>query len=327
MTLNRRQILSGLALAALPIAAAAQSGDKVYRVGFLTITSGPAAVGVVDGLTRGLSNRGYVVGRNLVIEVRSAEGKPSRLSGLAKELVDSGVNVVVTFSYPAARAAKDATQAIPIVVANGGDPVETGLVTSLNRPGGNITGISDVAAELSVKRLELLKATAPGLKRVAMLWNADDLGMTTRYRAAAGAATALGIEVQPLGVREPDDFDTAFATMDGEKPDGILMVTDALTVLNRKRVFDFSISRRVPAVYEFDSLVRDGGLMSYGPDRNEINARLADLVGRVLKGDKPADLPFEQPAHFLFVINRKTADSIGLVIPEAVLARADELIE
>ena len=165
------------------------------------------------------------------------------------------------------------------------------------------------------------------LKRVAMLWNADDLGMTTRYRAAAGAATALGIEVQPLGVREPDDFDTAFATMDGEKPDGILMVTDALTVLNRKRVFDFSISRRVPAVYEFDSLVRDGGLMSYGPDRNEINARLADLVGRVLKGDKPADLPFEQPAHFLFVINRKTADSIGLVIPEAVLARADELIE
>jgi len=327
MTLNRRQALGGLALAALPIGAAAQTGDKVYRVGFLTITSGPAVVAVVDGLTSGLAKRGYVVGRNLVIDLRSAEAKPNRLTGLAKEVVDSGVNALVTFSYPAARAAKEATATIPILVANGGDPVETGLVVSLGRPGGNITGISDVAAELSVKRLELLKATAPGLKRVAMLWNTDDLGMTTRYRAAAGAAATLGIDVQPLGVREPDDFDTAFAAMDREKPDGILMVTDVLTVLNRKRVFDFSISRRVPAIYEFDSLVRDGGLMSYGPDRNEVNARLADLVGRVLKGDKPSDLPFEQPAHFLFVINRKTADAIGLAIPESVVARADELIE
>ena len=189
MTLNRRQILSGLALAALPIAAAAQSGDKVYRVGFLTITSGPAAVAVVDGLTRGLSQRGYVVGRNLVIEVRSAEGKPSRLSGLAKELVDSGVNVVVTFSYPAARAAKDATQAIPIVVANGGDPVETGLVASLNRPGGNITGISDVAAELSVKRLELLKATASetGGYAVECRRSRDDNSISGRRRRGYGA--------------------------------------------------------------------------------------------------------------------------------------------
>src|SRR5438270_4787413 len=220
MTLNRRQALGGLALAALPIGAAAQTGDKVYRVGFLTIASGPATVAVVDGLTSGLAKRGYVVGRNLVIDLRSAEAKPNRLTGLAKEVVDSGVNALVTFSYPAARAAKEATATIPILVANGGDPVETGLVVSLGRPGGNITGISDIAAELSVKRLELLKATAPGLKRVAMLWNTDDLGMTTRYRAAAGAAATLGIDVQPLGVREPDDFDIAFAAMDREKPDG-----------------------------------------------------------------------------------------------------------
>jgi putative ABC transport system substrate-binding protein len=329
MMMNRRLVLRGLALAlgALPIATGAQTADKIYRVGFLTITSGPASTAVVDGLTHGLAERGYVVGRNLVIETRSADAKANRLRGLAKELVDSRVDVLVTFSYPAARAAKEATTTIPIVVTTGGDPVETGLVVSLNRPGGNITGVSDVAAELSAKRLELLKAATSDLKRVAMLWNADDLGMTTRYRAAAAAASVLGIDVQPLGVREPDDFDAAFATMDLEKPGGILMVTDVLTMLNRKRVFDFAASRRVPAIYEFDSLVRDGGLMSYGPDRKEVNARFADLVGRVLKGDKPADLPFEQPTHFLFVINRKTADTIGLTLPDAVLDRADEVIE
>lgn len=259
--------------------------------------------------------------------MRLALGKLSRFPALAKELVDAGVDAIVTTGYPAARAAKDATSTVPIVVSAAGDPVETGLAVSLSRPGGNLTGISDMAAELSVKRLDLLKEAVPGLKRVAMLWNADDLGMTTRYRAAAAAASTLGVAVEPLGVREPDDFDTAFAAMDREKPDGLLMVTNSLTVLNRKRVFDFAVAHRIPAIYEFDFLVRDGGLMSYGPDGKETIARVADLTDRILKGAKPADRPFEQPTRFRFVINKKTADALGLVLPAAVLQRADEVIE
>jgi putative tryptophan/tyrosine transport system substrate-binding protein len=316
-----------LGLAFMSAGAAAQTGGKVSRVGFLVTAASPGAVALRDGISRDLAQRGYVPDRTLAIEMRSADGKSVRLPGIAKELADSGVDVIVTTGYPAARAAKDASSIVPIVVSAAGDPVETGLAASLSRPGGNLTGISDMAAELSAKRLELLKAAVPGLKRVAMLWNADDLGMTTRYRAATAAAVTLGIAVQSLGVREPDDFDAAFAAMTREKPDGILMVTDSLTVLNRKRVFEFAVAQRIPAIYEFDFLVRDGGLMSYGPDGKEVIARVAGLVDRILKGAKPSDLPFEQPTRFRFVINKKVADALGLTLPAAVLERADEVIE
>jgi putative ABC transport system substrate-binding protein len=173
----------------------------------------------------------------------------------------------------------------------------------------------------------LLKQFAPNLRRVAVLWNADDLGMTLRYRASEAGAKALGVSVQPLGVREPDDFDTAFAAMTAEMPDGILMVSDALTRLNRKRVFEFAAAHKLPAIYEFGSLARDGGLMSYGPDEDESFIRIAGLVGRILGGAKPADLPFEQPTRFTFAINLKTARSIGLEVPASLLDRADEVIE
>ena len=316
-----------LGLAFMSAGTAAQTGGKVSRVGFLVTAASPGAVALRDGISRDLAQRGYVPDRTLAIEMRSADGKSVRLPGIAKELADSGVDVIVTTGYPAARAAKDASSIVPIVVNAAGDPVETGLAASLSRPGGNLTGISDMAAELSAKRLELLKAAVPGLKRVAMLWNADDLGMTTRYRAATAAAVTLGIAVQSLGVREPDDFDAAFAAMTREKPDGILMVTDSLTVLNRKRVFEFAVAQRIPAIYEFDFLVRDGGLMSYGPDGKEVIARVAGLVDRILKGAKPSDLPFEQPTRFRFVINKKVADALGLTLPAAVLERADEVIE
>lgn len=316
-----------LGIAFLSAGAAAQTAGKVYRIGFLAATNSPGTIAMRDGVSQNLAQRGYVPDRTLMIEMRTADGKATRLPGLAKELVDSGVDVIMTTGYPAARAAKDATSTVPIVAIYAGDPVETNLAASLSRPGGNLTGISDMASELSVKRLDLLKEAVPGLKRVAMLWNADDLGMTTRYRAATAAAATLGIAVQPLGVREPDDFDTAFAAMDREKPDGILMVTDSLTILNRKRVFDFAATHRIPAIYEFDFLAHDGGLMSYGPDGKEVIARFADLIDRILKGAKPADLPFEQPTRFRFVINKKTADALGLVLPAAVLERADEVIE
>jgi putative ABC transport system substrate-binding protein len=208
-----------------------------------------------------------------------------------------------------------------------GDPVATGLVANLARPGGNITGISDVATTLSTKRLGLLKELLPKLHRVGMLWNKDDLGMSLRYDASAKAAGAIGVDVQAVGVREPDDFNEAFTAMDREPPDAILMVSDSLTMLNRKRVFDYAAIHRLPAIYEYDPLVHEGGLMSYGPDLHESLERAASMVDRIFKGEKPADLPFEQPTRYLFVINLKTAKSIGLDIPPTLLALADEVIE
>ena len=192
---------------------------------------------------------------------------------------------------------------------------------------GNITGISDVASALTTKRLSLLKELSPNLRKVAMLWNKDDLGMTLRYGASAKVALSLGISVQPVGVREPDDFKDAFEVMNSDMPDAILMVADALTNLNRKRVFEFAIAKKLPAIYEYDFIVRDGGLMSYGPDLTESFERAAALVARVFEGVKPADLPFEQPTRYPFFLNLKTASSMGLQIPPTLLALADEVIE
>jgi putative ABC transport system substrate-binding protein len=232
----------------------------------------------------------------------------------------------VTLGYPATLAAK--TAGIATVVASGaGDPVATGLVNSLARPGGTVTGISDDAATLSTKRLSLLAQLLPRLHRVAMLWNADDLGMSLRYQSSAVAARSIGVTVQPLGVREPNDFIAAFEAMDREPPDAILMVADALTNLNRKRVFDYAMAKRIPAIYESDPYVRAGGLMSYGADRKESFQRAATMVDRILKGAKPGDLPFEQPSRYLFVINLRTANAMDLRIPPTLLALADEVIE
>ena len=237
-----------------------------------------------------------------------------------QELKTANVDVVVTVSYPAALIAK--SSGIATVIATGsGDPVAAGLVASLARPGGIVTGLSDVATTLSTKRLSLLKELLPQVRRVAMLWNKGDRGMSLRYEASAVAARELGVTVQPLGVSEPDDFIEAFETM------AILMVSDSLTLLNRRRVFEYAAERRLPAIYETDSLTREGGLMSYGPDRREIFERSAALVDRIFKGTKPADLPVEQPTRFLFVLNLKTAKAMGLNVPNTLLALADEVVE
>ena len=237
------------------------------------------------------------------------------------------VNVIVTGGYPAAAAAKAGTSTIPVVINNAGDPVKTGLVPSLNRPGGNITGISDVAADLAPKRLEILKEMATSMKRVAMLWNANDRGMTTRYEASAAAAQTLGVTVESLRVREAKDFEEAFAAMDRAKPDGLYMVADMLTSANRKRVYDYAAAHGLPAISEGEGFARDGGLMSYAPDPSETTERAAQLVERILRGVSPADLPVEQPTRFRLVINLKTAKALGITIPPALLARADEVIE
>ncbi|MFI5014454.1 MAG: ABC transporter substrate-binding protein, partial [Hyphomicrobiales bacterium] len=300
--MRRRDFLAFLGGAALawPRASNAQSQGKVYRVG--TLSAGAAMVDKSPNgaaLIRGLAQLGYRQGSNIAFELRGAEGHVDRLPRLVDELVASKVDVIVTSGYPATLAAKQGTT-LPVVTIFAGDPVGTRLVDSLARPGGNLTGISDVSGELTPKRMELLKEMAPGLRRVAMLWNSDDLGMTLRYRASEAGAKAMGISVQALGVREPDDFNLAFAALDREMPDAILMVTDSLTILNRQRVFEFAATHRLPAIYEFDFLVRDGGLMSYGPELDESFGRVAALVDRILKGTKPAELPFEQPTRFKF---------------------------
>ena len=323
--------LSIIAAAALLLAppSQAQTG-KLYRVGFLS--AGSFAPGTNPGrlteeITRQLAQNGFTAGANLELVKLGAEGHFERLPSLVAELVAAKVDVIVTFSYPAAAAAKEGTGTISTVIFGGGDPVKTHLVASLNRPGGNVTGISDVAAELAPKRLELLKEVAPKLQRVAMLWNATDLGMTTRYEASAVAAKKLGVTVLSFGVREPNDFGDAFEAMERDKPDGLLMVADALTFLNRKRVFDFTAEHRLPAIFETSAFARDGGLMSYGPDEKETAERGANLVLRVLKGEKPADLPLEQPTLFRLVINLRAAKALGLTVPPGLLVAADEVIE
>ena len=236
------------------------------------------------------------------------------------------VDVIVAGGFPVTLACKVAN--IPTVVYLGaGDPVATHLIDSLAHPGGNITGISDNAAALSTKRLELIKQAVPKLDKVAMLWNRDDLGMSMRYDASAGAAQSLGIAVQALGVREPDDFNGVFEAMDRDRPDAIFMVADVLTTLNRKRVFDYAGAHHIPAMYEYDPSVHDGGLMSYGTDLSESMERAAEPGREIFNGARPADLPFEEPTHYKLVINLKTAKATGIELPVNFVALADEVIE
>src|SRR5207247_9184756 len=252
----RRSVI--LALGSMPLLARGalpETAVKVRRVGLLS-SAAPLTdtKPVVVGLTAGFSKRGYVVGSSLIFERRAAEAQPDRLPQLVDDL-KSKAELIITNAYAAARVVKDRSN-VPVVAITGADPVATGLIDSLARPGGNITGVGEVAAELSAKRLEVLKDTFPSLRKIAMLWNADDLGMTLRYRSADAAARTLGFEIQPLGVREPEDFVTAFAAMVRDRPDAILMVADALMVLNRKRVFEFAEQQKLPAIYEYDFLVR-----------------------------------------------------------------------
>jgi putative ABC transport system substrate-binding protein len=324
-----RRVFLGILAGGLvaPLTAPAQQPGKEWRIGFLSGSARPPDGAPPAPLRQALRELGHVEGANVIYEGRWAEAKRQRFPGLAAELVGLKVDVIVTTGGQAATAAKEATSTIPIVITNAGDAVATGLIASLARPGGNITGITDPAAELSTKRLELLKEAASKASRIAILWNADDLGMTLRYRAVERAARILHVTVQPLGVREPEDFETAFSAMSRERPDALFLVTDALTTLNRKRVFDFVATHRIPAMYEFGSLVKDGGLMSYGPDLADSFRRAAAYVDKLLKGAKPADLPVEQPTKFDLVINLKTAKALGLTIPLSLLARADEVIQ
>jgi putative tryptophan/tyrosine transport system substrate-binding protein len=325
--LSRRSVLKVLAAAGSLATGPALAEDKPLRLGAI---SGAAPITPESPfgkiLISALGDLGYRLGRNLAYEARGAMANVAKLPGLVDELKTAGSEILIAAGYPCADAAKAA--GMPTVIFTGaGDPVQTGLVESWAHPGGVVTGISDVAATLTVKRLEFLKALSPQLKRVAMLWNTDDRAMTLRYQASAATAQIQGIIVQPLGVREPDDFNGAFAAMDRDKPDAILMVSDALTILNRKKIFDFAAARRLPAIYESDLYAREGGLMSYGADQVESLTRAAAMIDRIFKGARPGDIPFEQPTRYLFVFNLKTAKAMGLDPPVTLLALADDVIE
>jgi putative ABC transport system substrate-binding protein len=327
--MDRRTFISSLACIALatPLDAIAQQPGKVWRIGYLASGARPSDGAPPAALRQALQELGYVDGTGISYVGRWAEVKKDRLPGLAAEMVGLKVDLIVALGAPAAEAAKEATSTIPIVIVNAGDPVGVGLIASLARPGGNVSGISDQATELSAKRLELLKEAMPNASNIAVLWNAGDRAMTLRYREIEKAARVLGVTIRPLGVREPDDFDVAFSAMTRERPDALLLVTDALTNLNRGRILDFAVAHRIPAMYEFGSLVREGGLMSYGPDLADSYRRAAVYVDRILKGAKPSELPVEQPNRYYLLVNLKTAKALGITIPQSLLLRADEVIQ
>ena len=323
---KRRKLLIALSAAALVPVAHAQQG-KVWRIGFLQGGARSPDGAPPAALRRSLTDFGYVEGRNVAYEGRWAEGQFARLTALATELVQLPVDIIVVTGWQASEAVRRATSSIPVVSAFAGDAVASGLVGSLAHPGANLTGVSDMALELSAKRLELLKEAFPKASRIAVLWNQNDVGMTLRYREIDTAARGLGVTVHALGVREPDDFNAAFAAMTRERPDAMFMVADPLTTLNRKRVIEYAASHGIPSMYENSFLVQEGGLMAYGPSVDDSFGRIAYYVDRILKGAKASELPMEQPTRYYLFINMKTAKLLGIAIPQSILLRADKVID
>ena len=329
--MDRRTFLAGTsaALLASPLAAEAQQAAKVARIGYLSpnLAANPH---LPESFRQGLRDLGYVEGRNVVIEYRDAEGKLERLPALAAELVALKVDVIVAAGPPAALAAKQATRTLPIVFASSGDPVTSGLVTSLARPGGNVTGLSALTQELVGKRLELLKQAGPGVSQVAVLWHPGVLGERTEkdmLKGAEVAARALGVRLQVVEARGPEDFGRAFSEMTRARAGALTVLGSVMFVNERRRLVDLAAKNRLPAVYAQREFVDAGGLMSYGANLADLFRRAATYVDKILKGAKPGDLPVEQPTKFELVINLKTAKALGLTIPPSLLARADEVIQ
>jgi putative tryptophan/tyrosine transport system substrate-binding protein len=328
--MERRTFMAVLTggVAVAPFAAEAQQAAKIARIGYL---SGNLAANsrLREAFLQGLRDLGYVEGRNVVIEYRDAEGKLERLPALAAELVALKVDVIVAGGTPHALAARQATRTLPIVFAAAVDPVENGLVTSLARPGGNVTGLSNLAQELVGKRLEHLKQAVPGVSRVAVLWQPGAFGDRTEKglrKEAEVAARALGVRVQFVEARGPENFDRAFSEMTTAHAGALIVLSSSMFVNERRRLVDLAAKNRLPALYPTRESVDAGGLMSYGPNLADSFRRAATYVDRILKGAKPGDLPVEQPTKYELVINLKAAKALGLSIPESLLKRADEVI-
>jgi putative ABC transport system substrate-binding protein len=317
-------MMLSLGILAAPPAAGAQQPAKVPRVGLLRPGSPPDPY--VEAFRQGLRDLGYVEGQTIALEYRWAEGSPARLPSLAAELVQLKVDVILTTGELPTRAVKEATSTIPIVMASSGDPVQAGLVASLGRPGGNVTGQSSLVPELTAKRLQLLKEVVPKVSRVAILFN-PNLSIALSVKEAQAAAPTLGLVVHPVAVRTPDELGRAFDTITKERAQALLLFGDPFTVTHGRRILDFAAKRRLPTISVFKEAVERGGLMSYGPNPLDQSRRAATYVDKILKGAKPADLPVEQPTRFALVINMKTAKVLGLTIPPSVLIRADQVIQ
>jgi putative ABC transport system substrate-binding protein len=325
---NRKLVrLSVIALVLVMTGAVAQAQQptKIPRIGCLYATSLSSAR--IEAFRQGLRELGYVEGKNIAIEWRSSEGKYDRLPALVAELVRLKVDIIITGGAPAARAAKEATVTIPIVMTQVGDPVGSGFVASLARPGGNITGLSTLAPELSGKRLELLKEIVPRLSRVAVFGTSTDPDNAQTLREVDLAAGALKVQLQHLDVLSPKDIEAAFRAATKGRADAVLMLVAAPVLGARTQFVDLAVKSRLPVIYNTRVLVEAGGLMTYGVNLSDLSRRAAMYVDKILKGAKPTDLPVEQPKKFEFVINLKAAKQIGLTIPPNVLARADKVIK
>ncbi len=316
-----------LSLLAAPLTAAAQQPAKVPRIGGLFPGTPASAALPLDAFWQGMRELGYVEGRNVLIEYRWAEGAMARLPALAAELVQRRVDLILTSSTPASLAAKEATSTIPVVFAASSDPVGAGVVASLAHPGGNVTGFSVLAPELSGKRLELLRETVLWVASVAILWDVSNVGMAERVRETRAAAGILKLRFHSQGARDLAELEQAFATLARERPDALLVTAEPFTVQQRRRIRDFVTQQRLPTMYEERRFVDAGGLMSYGPSVLDNFRRAATYVDKILRGAKPGDLPVEQPTRFELVVNLKTAKALGLTIPQSVLIRADQVIQ
>jgi len=315
-------VLLPLVILATPLAATAQPARKVPRIGFLSDTPGPYA----EAFRQGLRERGYIEGETIAIAYRWQEGRHERLPDLVAELVQLRVDVLVPVGTQPSRAAKQATSTIPIVMAQVGDPVGSGLVTSLAKPGGNMTGVSVIGPDIGVNQLELLKQAVPRASRVAVLWNPTNHASGAVWRELQRAAPGLGVILHAVAVQEPEEFESAFAAIRAAQVDALHVLQDHLLFSHRTRIVDFAAQTRLPAIYMYREWADAGGLIAYGASLREVHRRAAELVDKILKGAKPADLPVEQVMRLDLVINLKTAQTLGLTLPPTLLFQADEVI-
>jgi len=328
IAIRRRQFLiaTGMLLAA-PVAVEAQQAKQVPRIGFLASSSTERDASRLAAFRQGLRELGYLEGQNIAIDQRYASGRFEDLPKLAAELIRLKVDVLVTEGTPAVRAAKAATRTIPVVMGSAGDPVGTGLVASLARPGANVTGLSDSSFDLVTKRLELLKTVVPSTSHIAVLLNPANPSNPLELRKLQSAAPALGVTLLPFEVRGADDITRAYDAMRSQPRGAVLLAGDSIFGLHRERIVALAANHRLPTLYPARHHVDSGGLMSYATNFDDLFRRAATYVDKVLKGAKPADLPIEQPTKFELIINRKTAKALGLTIPPSLLLQADQVIE
>jgi len=328
--INRRDLLiAAAALLAAPLGSRAQQAAKVFRIGYLSAPTRGSVTGILDAFLRALRDLGWIDGQNVVIEYRWAEGDLERLPRLAEELVRRNVDVIVTPAASAALAAKHATSTIPIVMIFPNDPIAQGLVSSLRRPGGNITGTTNIPiSDMLGKRLQILKEAVPNATRVAVVYDpTDQLGLAPPMKGLEAAAQALRVQLQYVKARGPEDFEGAFAAMAQQRADAVLIAGGTTFLINRTRFNELALRRRLPTIFPVREGVEAGGFVAYGLNMTDFVGRAAAYVDKILKGANPADLPIEQPSKFELIVNLKTATALGLTVPQSLLLRADEVIQ